>query len=67
MKVLYIAIFTILVGDASARWYDALEVSATEWPGYFYKEIRPMANGLAITTGSESIKFNIVLMELLNL
>ena len=67
MKVLYIAIFTILVGDASARWYDALEVSATEWPGYFYKEIRPITNGLAITTGSESIKFNIVLMELLNL
>ena len=65
MKVLYIAIFTILVGDASAKWYDALEVSATEWPGYFYKEIQPTANGLAITTGSESFKFKLDLLELI--
>ena len=59
MKVLNIALFAILVGDASAKWYDALQVSASEWPGYFYREINPTANGLAITTGSESIKSNL--------
>ena len=59
MRVLNIAIFVFLVGDAKAKWYDALEVSATEWPGYFYKEIQPTANGIAITTGSESIKSNL--------
>ena len=64
MKVLNIALYAILVGDASAKWYDALQISASEWPGYFYREINPTANGLAITTGSESIKFNEDQLEL---
>ena len=54
MKVWKIALFALLAGEeASARWYDALQVPANEWPGYFYKEIQPSATGLAITLGSK--------------
>ena len=53
MKVWNIALLAILAGKASAKWYDALNVPADQWPGYFYKEIKPSPTGLAITIGSE--------------
>ena len=53
MKVWNIALLAILAGEASAKWYDALKVPADQWPGYFYKEIKPSPTGLAITIGSE--------------
>ena len=55
MKVWAVALL-ILAGEASAKWYDALEVAASEWPGYFYREILPSSTGLPITIGSESSK-----------
>ena len=55
MKVWIIALLAILAGEASAKWYDALKVPADQWPGYFYKEIKPSATGLPITIGSECI------------
>ena len=56
MKAWVVGLVVILAGEASAKWYDALEVPASEWPGYFYQEIPPSATGLPITIGSESIK-----------